>query len=198
MENGNCLGIIVQFLTKPMARELPFVVKPRRELPKYKVGSEESGVMEIARKGYLSVGEKSFFQGATAGDETIGKLHILVRKICAETELPYTEVFDQLQNPENELLQPYRDDILSMMLDMQTFQTRQEIVAATAMIISRVNSEWTVADTLELHPDIILGLYELYQLEDKRSIEDIESTETKEESVVASEGKDPSKEESEG
>lgn len=181
-----------------MARELPFVVKPRRELPKYKVGSEESGVMEIARKGYLSVGEKSFFQGATAGDETVGKLHTLVRKICAETNLPYTEVFDQLQDVENELLQPYRDDILSMMIDMQTFQTRQEIVAATAMIISRINSEWTVQDTLELHPDIISGLYELYQLEDKRSIEDIESTETKEEAVVSSEGKDLSKEESEG
>lgn len=181
-----------------MARELPFVVKPRRELPNYKVGTEESGVMEIARKGYLSVGEKSFFQGATAGDETIGKLHALVRKICSETDLPYTEVFDQIQNPENPVLEPYRDSLLGMMLDMQTFQTRQEIVAATALLMSRINADWTVQDTLELHPDIITGLYDFYQLEDKRSIEDIESTETEEEAVVSSEGKEPSKEESQG
>jgi len=178
-----------------MAKELPFVVKPRRELPKYRVGTEESGIMEITRRGYLTVGEKAFFQGATTGDETVKKLHGFVRKICAETGLSYATVFEQIQNPDSPELEKYREEVLDMVSDMQTFQLRQEIIAATSLLVNRFSSEWEVKDTLELHPDIIKGLYDFYQLEEKQSIEDIESTETEEEAVVSSEGKEPSKEE---
>ena len=41
---------------------LPFVVEPRRKPIVERVGNEESGVIEIERRGYLTTGEKTFVQ----------------------------------------------------------------------------------------------------------------------------------------
>ena len=173
---------------------LPFVVQPKRKPVKYRVGNEESGVVEINRRGYLTVAEKSFVQGAMAGDETSSRLHVLVRKIVQETGVPYERVFDEITDPNQEYLEPYNEEILACVHGMQNYNNRMAIVTSTALLVNRVDTEWTVEDTLGLHPDILEGLHELYQMEDEKSLDGFEEERTEEDQVRSAEGKDSAKE----
>lgn len=177
-----------------MAKKLPFVVEPKRTLPPYTVGNEESGTFLIERRGYLTVAEKAFFQGAQVSDNTVTAMHSLVREICVATKMPHEKVFSLMTDLEAPELEPWRDRVYQVVMEMQNFQARQAIIAATALLMSRFDSEWTVNDTMELHPDIVSDLHSLFQLEDARSMADITSDQTEEEAVRADEGKEPAKE----
>lgn len=162
-----------------MARKskgLPFVVQPRLKPIIEQVGTEESGIIEIERRGYLSVAEKAIAQQATQGDDSVRKMYALGGRIARETGKQQLQVMqDLMQAQRPEYMAPFEDEILESMIEMMAYQERVDIVQATALIICRVDEKWTVEQSMDLHPDLIKLLSHLYTEEDKRSTEALEA-----------------------
>ena len=158
---------------------LPFVVAPRREPITELLGTEESGQFKIQRKGYLTVAEKSFIQQASASDETIGRLNRLAGRIAREKGVQPKEVIDELGsgNFSAEILAGYESEIDDIVTLMSTFEHRRKIVAASCLLYFRISSDWSIEDTMDLHPDVIDGLYLLFSDEDAKSTEAFEKIE---------------------
>lgn len=152
----------------------------------HEVGSEESGKFEIERRGYLTVAEKSFMQQANAGDDTVTSLHRLAGRIAREKGVQAKEVVEALSagKLDSPLLSGHDDEIDMIIANMTTFEERRKAVAASCLIYFRISSDWTVEQTMEMHPDLIEDLYGLFLLEDAKSFEGFEKPEEE-----ASEGK---------
>ena len=163
-----------------MARKkkgLPFVVQPRLEPIMERVGTEESGIIEIRRQGYLSVAEKTMEQ-ATSDMSDASDLIDVVREIAVSEGRSVSEIFEELQSTDaaSPLLEKYATQIATASGSAQNQQRKVQIVAATALILCRIDAEWTVEQSMELHPDLLEGLYQLYQDEDARSLAAFESS----------------------
>ena len=158
---------------------LPFVVAPRREPIVHTVGNEESGQIEITRKGYLSVAEKTFMQQATAGDASVGGLQRLASKVAREKGLQVAEVIELLSKSEfgGEIFEDYAEEINDLIGAMMVFEERRKIVAAACMLYFRISTEISIEETMELHPDLVQDLYQLYMMEEAKSTEGFESEE---------------------
>jgi len=164
-------------MAKKKQRTLPFVVQPRLKPIIERVGSEESGQIEIERRGYLSVAEKAWTQALEAEDTTQGRLHRLALKIAAELDMEPKEALDlvassQLQDPR---LAEYHEELMETMAAMQQFAERRKLVAATCLLVNRVDPTWEVDDTMRLHLDLLDGLHLLYIEEEARSVEALEA-----------------------
>lgn len=61
---------------------LPFVVQPKRKPITERIGSEDSGVIEVIRKGYLTSGEKAFVQQVQQYDNGTSDIVTLSRRIA--------------------------------------------------------------------------------------------------------------------
>lgn len=173
-----------------MARKkgLPFVVQPRLKPVIERIGSEESGVFEIERRGYLSVAEKAIAQQASGGDDSVRQLYVLAGRIARETGRQQAQVVTDLSEQERpEYLEAYDEEIISAMVNMVEFNDRLTIIQATALLICRIDSEWSVEQTMELHPDILADLSRLFIDEDNKSIDALERAQ--EESEGGTEGK---------
>ena len=158
---------------------LPFVVAPRREPITHVVGTEDSGKIEIVRKGYLSVAEKTFMQQATAGDASVGGLQRLASKVAREKGLQVTEVVEMLSKSDfgGEIFNDYTDEINELIGAMMAFEERRKMVAAACMLYFRVSDKISIEETMNLHPDLIDDLYRLYAMEELKSTEGFESEE---------------------
>ena len=166
-------------MAKKKTVTLPFVVAPRREPIMHTVGNKEAGEFEIERRGYLTVAEKAFMQQATAGDDTITGLHRLAGRISREKGVQASEVVDILSKGrlDDPLLEGYDDEIDNLVAAMTTFEDRRKVVAASCLIYFRVNRDWEIEQTMELHPDLIDDLYLLFLMEDAKSFEGFEKNE---------------------
>ena len=162
-----------------MARKkkgLPFVVQPRLEPITERLGTEESGIIEISRLGYLTVAEKAIAQNATQGDDSVRNMYSLAGRISRATEVPQGQVVqDLIKQPQPEYLAEFSEEITGCMMDMMAYQERVAIVQATSLIICRVDESWTIDQSMELHPDLIKLLAELYNEEDARQVEALEA-----------------------
>ena len=162
-----------------MARKkkgLPFVVQPRLQPIVEQVGTEESGIIEIERRGYLSVAEKAITQQATQGDDSVRKMYALGGRIARDTGKQQLEVMqDLMQATRPEYMSAWEDEILESMIEMMAYQERVDIVQATSLIICRVDEKWTIEQSMDLHPDLIKMLSKLYTEEDQRSVEALEA-----------------------
>lgn len=162
-----------------MARKkkgLPFVVQPRLQPIVEQIGTEESGIVEIERRGYLSVAEKAIAQQATQGDDSVRKMYALGGRIARETGKQQLEVMqDLMQTQRPDYMTDFEDEILESMIEMMAYQERVDIVQATALIICRVDEKWTVEQSMDLHPDLVKLLSKLYVEEDQRSTEALEA-----------------------
>ena len=159
------------------AVRLPFVVAPRLEPVMELIGSAESGQIEIERRGYLTVAEKSFMSAATANDNTTSLLRGLAFKISRETghsQMDVMEDISKLETAKESYLDPYIGEILEAMTKMVEFQHRRGIIAATCLLMYRIDRNWTVDDTMELHEDIRIGLEKLYEDEEAKNLEALE------------------------
>ena len=155
---------------------LPFVVQPRLAPVLEKVGTDVSGIFEIERRGYLTVAEKAMVQQATQGDDSVRIMYALGGRIARETGKQQLQVMSDLMKQERDsYLDEYSDEIMDNMLSMIAYQERVNIVQATALIICRIDSSWTVDQSMNLHPDLIADLTALYNDEDKRSTEALEA-----------------------
>jgi len=155
---------------------LPFVVQPRLKPIIEKVGTEESGIIEIERRGYLTVAEKAIVQQATQGDDSVRAVYALGGRIARETGKQQLDVMQDLMQPQRpEYMAPWEDEILENLISMMAYQERVNIVQATALIICRVEEAWTVDQSMDLHPDLVTGLAILFAEEDARSTEALQA-----------------------
>lgn len=153
-------------------RKLPFVVQPRYTPIVEQIGSEESGLIEIERRGYLSVSEKAFVQGSESGDNTTSLVHSLAIRIGGELNTDPVEILERISTGRMEGdLAPYAEEVMGVIAQMTTFNEKHQIIVATCMMIHRIDPKWEIEDTFELHPDIIDGLNQLYTDEEKKSLD---------------------------
>ena len=158
-----------------MARKiktLPFIVQPRLQPIIARLGTEESGVIEIRRQGYLSVTEKTIVDQVTADMSDQGELISAVKAIAEGEGRTVSEIFEELQNSEdNRLLSKYAVEIATASSSAKSQEDKVRVISATALLMCRIDTNWTVEDTMNLHPDLIDELALLYKEEDERSVE---------------------------
>ena len=162
-----------------MARKkkgLPFVVQPRLEPIIETIGTPESGKIEIIRRGYLTVAEKSIVDQATSDLSDQGELLAAVRAIAKAEKKTVGEIFGLLQNgKQSELVEKYTEEIAAASSSVKAQEDKVRIIAATALLMCRIDPQWSVEDSMELHPDLLAELYVLYMEEDARSLEAFET-----------------------
>ena len=156
---------------------LPFVVQPKKNTEKVKVGNDEVGVFEIERKGYLSVAEKSFVENVTQGSDGVSTLVRLANQVAKEFKIPpekaYVAITDAISGKlttklANSISDKYANELAFATSRMAESMQRRQIAAATVLIQTRVNHEWTIEDTLDLDPVIVEELGNLYDREEQR------------------------------
>lgn len=175
--------------------KLPFVVQPKREPIIEQIGSEESGVITIERRGYLTSGEKAFVQQAISSDDGTLRIIGLARKVAkgGSIESGYQDVMSILGgNPtgDERLKQievEYFSEFTELLNSLSLMQSKEELITALCLLMYRVDPGASVDDVLELHPDIVKGLALLYKDEERKSIEAFEKTEEKSEETTAEE-----------
>lgn len=162
---------------------LPFVVQPRLAPVIELIGSEESGKIEIERRGYLTSGEKAFVQQVLQYDNGTGELIGLARKVARRFSMKLDGAYELVlkvisNNAEGEnvaeLEEEFAEEITSVIKNLTNAQTKEELLTATCLIRYRINPEFEMDDIVKLHPDIISGLARLYKEEEAKSIEKLE------------------------
>lgn len=161
-------------------RHLPFVVQPKRKAELIKIGTEESGVFEIERRGYLTVTEKAAFQQVITSKDSRKAYRDTIESIAKEQKVKIEVVNDAVSNllqgkkisdKESKMLDPYAEDLLQLIEVFKRETVHSQLVMATILLMSRVDSEWSFEDTAGLDMSIIDALSELYQAEEAKSME---------------------------
>ena len=154
---------------------LPFVVQPRLKPIVERVGTEDSGIIEIERKGYLTVGEKAMVQSAMQNAAGLAEVFVKARSIGAQAGKTGSEVLEDIsKDPAPQYLEIYEAEVGWIVNTMIAHEQRQRLVCAVALIVSRIDPEWDA--TQPLHPDIEEGLYRLYKDEENRSLDALEAS----------------------
>lgn len=165
--------------------KLPFVVEPRRKPIMERIGSEESGIIEIERRGYLSTGEKAFFQQVQQYDSGTSEIVTVSRKIARRHSLGMDKAYNIAislisglksdKEDEVELLksieEEFAEDLTNVVKGLAASQVREELVMAACLLRYRVDADFSIDSIGAIHPDIIAGLAALYRDEDRRSID---------------------------
>lgn len=163
-------------------RNLPFVVKPKRAVEKIKIGNEESGIFEIERKGYLTVGEKAAYQQVVVNKDGAKALRDLVETVSKGANIPLDKAADlvgralqakKLSAKEEKLLNDYTAQFIDVLEVFKREATHSQLIMATILLVSRVDPEWSFDDTARLDAKIIEDLAVLFQAEEQRSIEEL-------------------------
>lgn len=156
---------------------LPFVVQPKKNTEIVRIGNEEIGILEIERKGYLSVAEKAFVESVMQGSDGVASIVFLANKISKEhkttAEKAYIAITEVMQGNTSGKLQEtisneYGDEVTQITSKMAESMQRRAIAATTVLIQTRINHEWTFEDTLKLDPEFINQFVELYDKEEQR------------------------------
>jgi len=164
--------------------KLPFIVEPRLKPIKEVIGTEASGKIEIERRGYLTAAEKAFSQAQMSGDETTSKMVSLCRAVGQsegwDMQYSYKIVTECMTGEATskehiKVNDKYYNEIAEVISVMSSQQAKVVLMNALCMLLYRVDAEFSVDDLAELHPDLIDALNELYQDEEKRSIERLQS-----------------------
>jgi hypothetical protein len=154
---------------------LPFVVQPRLKPIIERLGTEESGIIEIERKGYLTVSEKAVVQGAMGENNMLTDAYIAARGISQRHDVSVAQVFEDISS---EVQPGYLDgedkEVSRILSAMIAHEEKLRLVASTAMIMSRVAPDWDPSDTVGIHPDLQAELYKLYTDEDRKCVEALE------------------------
>lgn len=156
-------------------RTLPFVVKPKRVFVNVKLGREEIGIIEIEKRGYLTVSEKTFVDGVMQGADAVTTVVALATRISSKTghttEECYTAIIQAIQGDLTskfaiKIKEEYPDELGTILTQMSESVQKRAIAAATVLIRSRIDSEWSVDDTLEQDPELINAFAEFYGQEE--------------------------------
>ena len=111
-----------------MARKakLPFLVQPKRQPILERFGDEEIGSIEIERKGYLTVAEKSFMQQSTSGDTALVALQRLASKVARETNRKPAEVMQSITEGDfgDPAFDPYEQELEILLAQLGSLEAR--------------------------------------------------------------------------
>lgn len=172
--------------------KLPFVVAPKIKTRKVRLGTEDTGIIEIEKRGYLSVAEKSFVDTVlqqSDGVTQIVKLATLIarnRKISVETA--YTQVVAAISaenktKAQEEIAAEYASEISEIQSGMMESMSRKSIACTTILIQTRINPDWTIEDTMTLQPELLAEFSSFYDSEEAK--EDFEPSEVDNEKEAA-------------
>lgn len=166
-----------------MAR-LPFVVQPKRQPILEQIGSEESGLIEIERRGYLTAGEKSFVQQVQQFDNGTTEIITVSRRVARKYGLGMDKAYNLVltiisgaaadaENAElvRKIEAEFAEDLTGVVKGLAAGQTREELVFAACLVKYRIDPDFEIGEISGLHPDIISGLAKLYREEEARSID---------------------------
>jgi redox-regulated HSP33 family molecular chaperone len=176
--------------------KLPFVVQPKRNTEIVALGNEEIGVIEIERKGYLTVAEKTFVDSVMQGSDGITLIVGLANKIAKgkkiSTERAYSGIIQVISGDISDSLttdisEKYPDEIAKITATMADSVQRRSIAAATILIQTRINHEWTFDDTMKLDPELVAEFLALYEKEEQRL--KVDNNQTEEEKISEIVGK---------
>lgn len=167
---------------------LPFVVQPTAPEIYEEIGSVESGKIRIKRRGYLTTGEKAFMQQAIGSDEATIKIVSISRLISSEYEYSldkgYADTLAILSGKGSsddrlkEIETRYMAEFTELMTALTNIQVKEKIIGSLCLLKYRCDPEIDINEVLVLHPDIIDGLWELYSLEEKKSLEALSTSES--------------------
>lgn len=177
-------------------KSLPFVVKPKRTFSKVQIGNEKSGIIEIEKRGYLTVSEKTFVDSVTQGSDAVSLIVALATRISSaldeSVEACYVSIMKAIQNnlDDDELARrikaDYSKELGDVIAQLGDSMQKRAIAAATVLIQSRIDSEWTLEDTLNQDPALLAAFSDFYQSEELGDIEP-EPSEKKSETEQAAE-----------
>lgn len=171
--------------------KLPFVVEPRLKPIVEMVGSDESGKIEIERKGFLSTGEKAFVSNGSATDRTSELMLTLVRRAAGRFKIDSQEAYEIIaglvtgssdHKLSDKIREQYTTELGEIAMSAVSAQPRIAFIKAYCMLLYRVDASITADEAMKVHPDIMEGLVALYDDEEARSIERL-LAETQEEAV---------------
>lgn len=170
--------------------KLPFVVEPRLKPVMEEIGSEESGKIKIERKGYLTSGEKAFFQQVKQSDQGTAKLIAISRKVARGTGLDMSKAYALVirvlsggaeSELDRKIEEEFAEEFSLAIQDLANSQSSDELLMAACMLRYRVDAEFSMEEIMQTHPDIIRGLAVLYQDEESRVLDRLADGEVKEE-----------------
>ena len=156
---------------------LPFVVQPKKNTEIVKIGNEAIGVVEIERRGYLTVAEKSFVDNVMQGSDGVTMMVMLANRVSREekvsAEEAYVAISDAMQGLcKNDLqarvAEKHGEAVSEITSRMTEALQRRSIAATTILIQSRINNEWSVEDTLTLDPELLVEFNAFYEKEEQR------------------------------
>ncbi len=164
---------------------LPFVVQPRRKPITELVGTEDSGQIEVERRGYLTTGEKGFVQQVQQYEDGTGEIITISRRISNRYKIPLDKAYSTVMSIVSgnskyrqctdeqlaEIEQDFTDELTSVVKGMAVAQSREELVMAACMLKYRVDPDFELSQMAEIHPDIISGLANLYRDEEAKVLE---------------------------
>ena len=159
--------------------KLPFVVEPRLKPVTELVGTEDSGKIEIERRGFLSAGEKAFFSNGSQ-DSNVSELMIgLVRKVSSKYKLDMKEAYELTSGVisgdsdsselTGEIREVFQSDVNAVISAVIHSSARNNFLKAFSLLLYRVNPEITADDVMEVHPDIMDDLVALFDDEEMKS-----------------------------
>ena len=165
--------------------KLPFIVEPRLKPRKEIVGTEESGQIEIERKGFLTAAEKAFVQAQASEDTTTQEMIHLTRRVGKDQRLDMQAAYELLSRVmqgdtegkvEAKVYEDYQEEITELLAKMAAMGERKILVQALCMLVYRVDAEIDADTAMQTHPDLILALSDLYYEEEQRSTERLQET----------------------
>jgi hypothetical protein len=177
----------------PDMASLPFVVQPRRKPIAEKIGTEESGIIEVERRGYLTTGEKAFVQQVQQFDNGTSEIITVSRQVARKYSLGMDKAYNLVLaiisgtncNKEDEgfiavIEEDFAENLTAVVRSLSAGQTREELIMAACLLRYRVDPEFEISEINKVHPDIINGLAALYRDEEKRSLEAFKNDEERE------------------
>jgi len=161
---------------------LPFVVQPRLQPIVERIGTDQSGILEVERRGYLTTGEKSFVQQVQQADESTTEIVSLSRQVARKYALGMDKAYrlvlaiisnrveddiDLAEQVESEFSLELTDVVRSLAAS----QAKEDLILACCILKYRVDTEFDISQIQSVHPDLISELAKLYREEESRSIE---------------------------
>lgn len=165
--------------------KLPFVVQPRLKPIIERIGTEETGILEIERRGYLSAGEKAFLQQSQTGDDVSVKMLALVRKVSKDIKISLEAAHQGVMNVlsgkvdgpnDAKIASKYSTEIEHIMTLAMSTESRRILSQAACMLMYRVDPDLEIEEIMQLHPDLLQALAELCLDEESKSTERLQDT----------------------
>lgn len=157
--------------------KLPFVVAPKIQSKLVNLGDENVGVVEIEKRGYLSVAEKSFVDSVMQNSDSISGIVRLAsevgRKRKITTEKAYLLLISAIDGTGtgaavNAIHNDYGQELAVIQAQMAESVQRKAIAATTVLIQTRINPEWDIEDTMTLQPELLAEFSRFYDSEEQK------------------------------